>query len=85
VLLAWDAEVNMWVDEGGQCQHPLAVHGLGALDLRSTSGLGQLGDLSTPDDEVASGIQVDARVEEAGAADDQVRGLARTTDKGHAG
>ena len=85
MLLAGDAEVNVGVDEGGQSQQPIAVDRLRALDLRRGAGLGQLGDFPVANHEVAGGVQIDARVKEPGAADDQGRGLARATDKVHAG
>ncbi len=85
MLLAGNAEVNVRVDESGQGQQALPVDGLGSLDLRGSSRLRQFGDLPVADDQVAARVEADPRIEEPGSANDQVRGLARTTDEVHAG
>ena len=76
VLLAGGAQVDVRVEEGGEGVQAFGVELLGAVRVGLAGG-GELGDPAAADDEVVDAVDPGDRVEQRGAAQDEVGGLAR--------
>ena len=76
VLVAGGAQVHVRVEEGREGVQALGLDQLGAVGRRRARRR-QLGDLAVADDDVVDAVDPGDRVEYGGAAQDQMRGLAR--------
>jgi hypothetical protein len=73
VLLAGRAQVDVRVDEAREQVAALAVEDLGAGRCIDAPRSGDCGDHAVADEDVVRGVDPGARVEDVGAADEDVR------------